>query len=104
MKRHEMEQRFREIVKRDTKLDAQEHLALLDQYLYAWDGADCGLCGEELQNRLSRIAGVLDYLDFMDKIKTDEALWMLMNEIEAFAYKVAEDWSNSSWSAEKAVQ
>jgi len=104
MKRAELETKFREIVKRDTNLDAQEQNALWDQYLYAWEGADCGLCAEELQHRLSMIAGVLEYLDFMVKIKTDEALWMLMNEVEAFAYKVAEDWSNSSWSAEKAVQ
>ena len=90
MTRKEMESRFHEIVNRDTELEAQEQAALLDLYTYAWDAADVGLMAEEMNNRLCRIAGVLDYLDFMHKIKDEEDLWMLMNEIEGYGYQKAE--------------
>ena len=89
MTRKELEERFLEIVEKDTTLDSKERNALLDQYVYAWDAADVGLIAEELNNRLNRIAGVLDYLQTMYKIQDDEDLWMLMNEIEAYAQKGA---------------
>ena len=87
MTRKELEERFLKIVEKDTTLDRNERNALLDQYVYAWDAADVGLIAEELNNRLNRIAGVLDYLQTMYKIQDDEDLWMLMNEIEAYAMK-----------------
>lgn len=89
MTRKELEERFLKIVEKDTTLDRNERNALLDQYVYAWDAADVGLIAEELNNRLNRIAGVLDYLQTMYKIQDDEDLWMLMNEIEAYAQKGA---------------
>lgn len=89
MTRKELEERFLKIVEKDTTLDRNERNALLDQYVYAWDAADVGLIAEELNNRLNRIAGVLDYLQTMYKIQDDEDLWMLMNEIEAHAQKGA---------------
>lgn len=104
MTRQEMETKFREIVQKETKLDAKEQNALLDQFVYVWDAADLGLEAEELESRMMRIAGVLDYLDYMDKVKDDEKLWMLMNEIEVFWQEVRQDWSRSSWSGAEVKQ
>lgn len=87
MTRKEMENRYHEIVMRDTTLDAQEQVALREQYIYAWDAAEIGLLAEELQHRLMKVAGVVEFLNDMGKIRDDEDLHMLMNEIEDCGYK-----------------
>ena len=82
----ELGNEYLRIIKKDTTLDAGEQVALLNQFIYAWDAADIGLLSQELQERLNRLAGVLDFLQSMGKIQDDEDLWMLMNEIEKYGY------------------
>ncbi len=91
MTRKEMETRYREIVKKDTMLDEREQTALLEQYLYLHDAAEIGLIDEELLIRVSRVCGVIEFLNDMGRIQDDEDLWMLVNEIEAYGYKHREE-------------
>lgn len=97
----ELGNEYLRIIKKDTKLDAGEQVALLNQFIYAWDAADIGLLSKELQERLNRIAGVLDFLQSMGKIQDDEDLWMLMNEIEKYGYEKAWEENGPAADAER---
>lgn len=91
MKREEMKQRCEVAMAKDTELNNLERRALLDQYDDAWNTADLCLMQEVMMMKLSRIAGVLEFLNYLGKIKDEEDLWMLMNEIESYWYKRVEE-------------
>ncbi|MBR4122286.1 MAG: hypothetical protein IKR06_03250 [Erysipelotrichaceae bacterium] len=86
MNMKELGQRFPEIVKKDTKLDERETMALLDLYIQMMDEAQLGLFTMAAQTSL-KIAGAIQLLMDLGKIQDDEDLHMLMNEIESEAYK-----------------
>ena len=96
MTRREMENRYHDIVIRDAKLDAQEQVALLNRYIEMLDAADVGLV-EQMDMCASRIAGVTLFLEEMRKISDAEDLWMLMNEIESYGYRVAKGGEKMDW-------
>ena len=104
MTRREMEENFRKIVKKDTKLDAQEQAALLDQFVELHYRADIGFTNDTLYEQINRVMGVIEYLNAMGKIRDEEDLCMLINGIEAFAYQVAEDPKKSSWGPKEPVE
>ena len=86
MKRAEMEQRFREIAKKDTKMDEREQLAPLDLYNAMMVKAELGLV-EMTRDASLKVNGAITLLSDLGKIQDEEDLWMLMNEIELEAYK-----------------
>ncbi len=90
MNKAEVEARFREIVKKDTKLDEREQLVLLNMYIEMMDMAELGLV-ERMSNTSLKITGAIELLMDLEKIQDDEDLYMLMNEIEAELYKRAEE-------------
>ena len=77
-----VKEEFRRIVKKDTKLDAGEQVALLNRYFYLYETVSIGLEKVEIRRAEQKIAGTLEYLTEMGKIQDDEDLWMLMNDIE----------------------
>lgn len=86
MNMKELGHRFHEIVKKDTKLDERETMALLNLYIQMMDEAQLGLFTMAAQTSL-KIAGAIQLLMELGKIQDDEDLHMLMNEIESGAYK-----------------
>ncbi len=104
MTRREMEERYRKIVKKDTKLDAQEQVALLNLYIGVLDDAEVGRDEETMLISISRVFGAMEYAGYLGKIRDDEDLCMLLNEIEAFGAEVRKDWSKSPWCAKKVVE
>ena len=98
MTRKEVEERFAAIADKDTDLSGIERIALQDMYEMMWDQADLGLTESARETSL-KIAGAIELLTYLRKIKDDEDLHMMMNEIESLAYKVANGDVESSWSA-----
>lgn len=90
MNRKELGTRFGEIVKKDTKLDERECMALLDLYIEMMDEAELGLVTVATNTSL-KISGAIELLMDLGKIQDDEDLHMLMNEIEAEAYKALQE-------------
>jgi len=86
MKHNELEAKFREIVKKDTKLDEREQMALLDLYIELNDMAEIGML-EMARDASLKVTGAITLLMDLGKIRDDEDLHMLINEIEAEAYK-----------------
>ena len=90
MNMKELGTRFPEIVKKDTKLDERETMALLDLYIQMMDEAQLGLFTMAAQTSL-KISGAIELLMDLGKIQDDEDLHMLMNEIESEAYKALQE-------------
>lgn len=101
MTNREMEEKFRQIVDRDTTMDGREKEALLNLYVSALYEAELGYTNEMMMAATCKVSGAIEMMSYMGKIRDDEDLYMLLNEIEAFAYQVAEDWTRSPWFAGK---
>jgi len=86
MKHRELEEKFREIAKKETKLDEREQTALLDLYIEMNDMAEIGML-EMARDASLKVTGAIQLLMDLGKIRDDEELHMLMNEVESEAYK-----------------
>jgi hypothetical protein len=101
MTRKQLEEKFNEIVKKDTTMDKQESEALMNLYIRAWDDADVGRSYDMMTMSISMAAGAIEYLAWTGKIREAEDLCMLLNEIEAFRDEVQKDPTKSSWHMNK---
>ena len=82
MTHSELTKKFEEAVRQEPELDDHEWTALSGMYHSMLFDKKHEL-QISLDEQILKIAGVIEFLAGCGKIRNDENLWMLMNEIEA---------------------